>query len=169
MSFSKSGYQTFFHNSGSSVVLTNTVVLPTVLLSTGTASYVSGQVSGTWASNTTYFVQGNLQVPVNMTLDIQPGTEIRFLGNYSMAVNGALNAQGTAASPIRFFSADSTKPWGELNLYAGPNLIRNCLLRHYGSINNWNGTMTVSACSMRNCSIGVQLVGGNVLLENNEI
>ncbi|MFH1861778.1 MAG: right-handed parallel beta-helix repeat-containing protein [bacterium] len=73
-------------------------------------------VSGVWTlSNSPYLITGNVIVPENATLTIEPGVEVIFQGNYQFIVEGRLNAIGTESDSILFTAAgDST--WGGLRL-----------------------------------------------------
>lgn len=62
----------------------------------------AGNVSGVW--NGVRSISGNVTVAAGTTLTIQPGTEVRVLGNFSFVVNGNLQAIGTAVAPILFTS-----------------------------------------------------------------
>jgi parallel beta-helix repeat protein len=81
-------------------------------LQNGTAvggKYVSGQImsSTVWqTSDSPIGVIGPLLVSSNATLTIQPGVDVEFFGNYALQVDGALQALGTALSPITFTSSD---------------------------------------------------------------
>lgn len=55
-----------------------------------------------WTSDKRYIINCNVGVAPGYTLTIQAGTEVRFNGNYTLNVGGALIADGTAAQPIRF-------------------------------------------------------------------
>ncbi len=57
-----------------------------------------------WGNGKTYMVDGNLYVAPGYTLTIQPGTLVRFNGNYVLDVGGALIAEGTEEQPIRFIA-----------------------------------------------------------------
>jgi hypothetical protein len=77
--------------------------------------------SATWPSNDVpYVVQGNLEVRRSNPLDpvpvltIEPGTEVRFAGNWRLRVgfgnDGVLDARGTITEPITFTSNDTIAP-----------------------------------------------------------
>jgi hypothetical protein len=77
----------------------------TILFSTSFAQInVSGDVSGTWNADTV-FVDGNISVPLNQTLTIEPGTIVYFTGEYEFNVYGTLIAEGTETDSI-FFASD---------------------------------------------------------------
>ena len=72
-----------------------------------TPTEVSGIVSGIWAQDDSpIIVTGDVQVPANQTLSIEPGTLIQFENGFRMTVNGQLDAIGTDREPIRFTAAD---------------------------------------------------------------
>jgi regulation of enolase protein 1 (concanavalin A-like superfamily) len=69
----------------------------------GPISEVCGEVSGIWTrALSPYLVTCDVTVPAGQTLEIEPGVEVNFAGRWSFAVNGRLNARGTATDSIRF-------------------------------------------------------------------
>jgi parallel beta-helix repeat protein len=89
---------------GHSVICT---LLPLALLAIATGcmagTVVSGPVSGVWdLAGSPYWVEGDLVVPSDSALTIEPGIEVRFRGPYRLVVNGALYAAGTAQDSIIF-------------------------------------------------------------------
>jgi hypothetical protein len=68
-----------------------------------------GDVSGTWAvAGSPYLIQGNIQIPNNLTLNIEPGVTVEFQGHYSLNVQGRLLAMGTEIDTIVFTVSDTT-------------------------------------------------------------
>ncbi|MBI1922669.1 DUF1565 domain-containing protein [Candidatus Poribacteria bacterium] len=55
---------------------------------------------------------GDVIVPREVTLKIEPGTAVRFDGFYGLVVQGVLNATGTPNNPILFTSHQSTPQIG---------------------------------------------------------
>ena len=52
-----------------------------------------GDISGTWtAADSPYVVGGHITVPYGETLDIEPGVEVRFAGNYVLAIIGVVTS-----------------------------------------------------------------------------
>src|SRR5687767_11639317 len=78
-------------------------------------SIPGGNVSGTWTlSGSPYIVTGNITVPNDSTLTIQPGVTVDFQypSLWSMKVLGRLIAVGTGADSIRFTSTSPSPIWG---------------------------------------------------------
>ncbi|HDR68623.1 MAG TPA: hypothetical protein ENN61_06175 [Bacteroidaceae bacterium] len=72
-----------------------------------------GNVTGTWyKANSPYKITGNITVPINNSLIIEPGVQVNFQDYYSLTVNGLLEAVGTEADSIHFFPADINVRWG---------------------------------------------------------
>ena len=125
---SKTGYLTENYNNGASLLLTNTVVLNSTTLLPGNQIFVSGNVSGNWTNNNVYIVNGNITVPSGSQLTIQPGTTIKFNGNYSLIANGTLSAVGTSANKIVFTSNLNPQTIGDWNRIEPNN--SSCILDH---------------------------------------
>lgn len=68
---------------------------------------VSGIVSGTWDVDTVKVV-GDIEVREAVSLNILPGVNVIFMGEYFFNISGAINASGSASSPIVFSMADTT-------------------------------------------------------------
>jgi len=66
-----------------------------------------------WTSDKTYVVNANVGIAPGVTLTIQPGTGVKFNGNYALNVGGTLVADGTAAQPIVFMPY-STGTWSRI-------------------------------------------------------
>jgi len=67
---------------------------------------VNGTVSGQWNYDTV-IVSGNIELPFNQTLIIQPGCKVLFDGYYRFTVWGKLIALGDSLNPIRFERKDT--------------------------------------------------------------
>jgi PKD repeat protein len=65
-----------------------------------------------------YYVYGDIYVPDNSKLTIEPGVEVLFMGSYSFDVYGSLYAQGTPTDTIVFKANDTTGMY----LYRGMNI-----------------------------------------------
>jgi hypothetical protein len=113
VAFSKQGYQNSYYNNNTSVVLTNTVVLNQVILNPGNIVNVSGSVSGSWLNSNIYIAQSDITVDAGQALYIQPGTHVKFNGNYSFNVNGTLTAEGGVNDMIYFTSNNISQSAGD--------------------------------------------------------
>ncbi|MGP8235731.1 MAG: RHS repeat-associated core domain-containing protein [Limisphaerales bacterium] len=73
-----------------------------------------------WLGATEYLIDGNLIVPTNVTLTIDPGTIVKFsLGvNMTIQAGGALAALGTEAQPITFTSVNDGSVGVDTNVVA---------------------------------------------------
>ena len=89
-------------------------------------------------------VDGILTVPVGVTLEIRPGSVVRFtrndsngdqIGEHEIFVQGTFLALGTTAAPIRFTSA-AARPqagdWGAINMMASEqdNRLEHCVVEY---------------------------------------
>ncbi len=78
---------------------------------------VNGTQSGIWsAGNSPYLVTGEITVPANQTLSIEPGVEIIFQGHFKFKVNGNLQAVGSESSGILFTAVNQTIGWGGIRI-----------------------------------------------------
>jgi hypothetical protein len=83
------------------------IILSASLLVTGIcrATDIFGNVSGVWnASNNPYNVTGNVTVPPESTLVIQPGCQVIFQGHYIFKVDSAAILQAVGNMPILLYS-----------------------------------------------------------------
>jgi predicted outer membrane repeat protein len=76
----------------------------------GAQTYISpGLVNGTWGINESpFYIQGDITVPDDSTLIIEPGVSVIFDGYYALNVQGRLLAIGNESSPITFNINDTT-------------------------------------------------------------
>jgi hypothetical protein len=103
---------------------------------------VSGTLpAGTTAWNGVIHVTGDVTIPTGATLNIAAGTHVLFDGDATagssagtrLIVNGALNAQGTFASPVAISAFNATDRWGQISFSnAQPSTLSYTLLNHAG-------------------------------------
>ncbi len=75
-------------------------------------SVPGGNVSGTWTlAGSPYLISGNILLPNDSTLTIQPGVTVNFQGTYKLYVQGRLLAIGTVADTVTFTASDTTNGW----------------------------------------------------------
>lgn len=83
----------------------------------GGGTEVSGEVFGRWEiTGSPYRVQGDLVVPQDSTLIIDPGVLVLFEGHHQFRImeNGCLEAIGTIDEPIQLFALQADSGWGGL-------------------------------------------------------
>lgn len=86
------------------IVLTFFCII-SLVLTPASATEVSGIQTGRWGiENSPYIVSGNIEVPENSALIIEPGVVVKFSGYYSIQVRGTLQAVGTVGKRIVFTS-----------------------------------------------------------------
>jgi parallel beta-helix repeat protein len=69
----------------------------------------AGDVSGTWSTaGSPYHILGDIAIPNDSTLTIEPGVVVDFQGHYQLSVNGRLLALGTETDTITFTIHDTT-------------------------------------------------------------
>lgn len=130
----------------------------------------------TWIfENGTYIINGNVYVYPNVTLTIEPGTEVIFNGHYTLTVYGNLIAVGKESNKITFLGKEA--PVEMLNV--GIILVKSCGHSHieyciiYGgafeiclqSSNNIIANNTISNATWDN----IQINSHNNTIENNII
>jgi hypothetical protein len=72
----------------------------------------SGDVSGIWTlERSPYRINGEITVPNDSTLTIEPGVEVDFAGHYKFNIQGRLLAIGTPQDSIHFTAADPQTGW----------------------------------------------------------
>ncbi|MBT8387335.1 MAG: hypothetical protein KJO12_07970, partial [Ignavibacteria bacterium] len=81
-----------------------------------------GDVYGTWGINgSPYNIQGDITIPNDSTLSIEPGVLVEFQGHYALNVQGRLLAIGTDANNILFTVNDTTGFYNPNNTLGGWN------------------------------------------------
>ena len=76
----------------------------TINTETGVVNKSGTLTTDTWTNDKTYLITNNVSIPTGNTLTIQPGTVIKFNGNYTLSVRGTLIADGSSDQPIQFKS-----------------------------------------------------------------
>jgi hypothetical protein len=98
---------------------------------TGGTEVREGDVSGTWSqAESPYFVSGDIAVPENGELVIEPGVEVIFVGQYGMTIgrNARLVAEGNENSPIEFTAWNKDVGWAGLRFLdsGGDDILSHC-------------------------------------------
>ena len=69
----------------------------------------AGDVSGTWTkAQSPYNINGDIRIPDNMVLTIEPGVRVIFQGHYRFIIEGTILATGTSNEVIIFTVANRT-------------------------------------------------------------
>ncbi len=122
--------------------LTTLFVLIFTFFSSIAQTNVSGDISGTWSSlNSPYLINGDVTIQNASILTIEPGTEIRFTGQYKFTVNGTLIANGTVNDSIIFTRHEITeesrgKGIKFLNSFADTSELSYCIVE-YGNASGY--------------------------------
>ncbi|MGD9346500.1 MAG: right-handed parallel beta-helix repeat-containing protein [Candidatus Aminicenantes bacterium] len=151
---------------------------------------VSGNLAGdtTWNSaGSPYYVTDYVQVPIGVTLTIEPGTVVRFRKakegtNYAeINVFGALNCQNaTFTSSCDFETYDDSQAewnkydWDAIYIFGdGECTMDSCLIEYarFGLLVDCTGNVTVSGSTIRRCYEGIEFESatGIYLISDNEL
>jgi hypothetical protein len=149
---------------------------------------VSGPIitDTTWSlEHSPYIVTGDVTVYPDVTLEVEPGVEVRFDGNYALNVQGTLKAKGTEAQPIRFTSnqgSPSPGDWGMIDFRSESrfSLLEHVVVEYGGSASRagWgcvSGALCVHTSSFtqdestvqHNATRGLVLVQSDAVISNN--
>lgn len=119
--------------------------------------------STTWDYDTIE-INGNVEIPDNITLTIEKNTRIIMNGNYHWLVNGCIKANGDEGDTIVFSINDNTNFWDTSTLeggWGGINLIE---------ISNNNDTSIFKYCKFEYgkalCKSNTDSIGGTIYIEN---
>jgi hypothetical protein len=88
----------------------------------------SGELSAsaTWYTGNEYIVEGTLTVPAGVTLTIQQGTNVKFMQNAELNVDGVLNADAAGGAPISFAPYTSGLLWNGISFgTSSGSIVRN--------------------------------------------
>jgi hypothetical protein len=130
-----------------------------------------GPVSGTWdAAGSPYQVYGEINVPENQLLTIEPGVRIQFQGHYRFFVRGTLMALGTAQDSIYFTVENDTIQWCGME-FQNPvskvprSLLTYCVIEHSFAYSGLNWPYT----SNYDYGGGIMADHGNLTIRNSAI
>jgi hypothetical protein len=113
---------------------TNGAFVTTMTHAFAVAAGLSGTLSTNttlYASNSPYTVSGNLVVPTNITLAIEPGVTLQVRKNCGITVNGSLLADGATNQPITFTRYPGDLNWERIMFVeAADSRFRNCIFQY---------------------------------------
>jgi len=131
-------------------ILFNTITLFCINNCLLAGTKVTGSQSGVWTkAKSPYYVNGNIVVNTGTALIIEPGVIIKFNGNFSIDVHGALIAKCPASNRIDFTSINDNEfgdqervstivpmasDWQYIKFYNDSNdgrcVLENCVIRY---------------------------------------
>ena len=145
------------------------LILFVLTLWTLTALEVSGAQSGTWTpDNNPYQIVGDITVPANSVLTIQPGVIVQAMGNFQINTEGSIQAVGTETDSIFFMNAQTppTATWKGLRLDSQATLsnFKYCYVEYAtDGISAVDAPVEISYCRFNRNKCGLKLYGiGNL-------
>lgn len=135
-----------------------------------------------WEGN--ILVDGILTIPPGVTLEIRPGTTVRFthsdphgvgIGEHEIFVQGRLKAVGTAEAPILFTSAESQGwpgAWGAINMMVSEegNRLEHCIIEYaYRGFHAHFSRMEIRNATFRNNVRGMQFQESDVVISRSRV
>ncbi len=129
----------------------------TMLLPSAIATYVEGEIQQdtVWTlTDSPFIVINDVIIKSGYTLTVEPGVEVRFGGNFSLIVEGTLNAAGTQEDMIKFTSNRDQPQLGDWSTIWFVNKLQ---------------TSAVAYCVVQYAENGITIENGNVQISNCEI
>ncbi len=133
------GYPMFITGASSVITMTGNIFTGNlnnrVLLDTNAMTANSQVTLYRQASLEGYEVKTNYQIPVGVTLTVEPGVTLMGRWGGGIQVSGHLNAAGTASQPITFTSAVNTGPaqWEGVYFNGGTGWLDHVIARYGGT------------------------------------
>jgi photosystem II stability/assembly factor-like uncharacterized protein len=160
--------------------------------SQGVYKYVDNYISGPISQNTIlsgdWIVTGDLTVPGNITLTLQPGTELYSVPNFDrcesgidnsrceIVIHGTLNPVGTETHPIKFTSlaaSPQSKDWYGIRMLNSSQAsidYAHILYGYCGLMASFaQNTNIANSLIQNNYTYGLRLSGSNISINNNTI
>ncbi|QTA93564.1 Helix domain-containing protein [Desulfonema magnum] len=136
-----------------------------------------GSLSGdtTWTkSGSPYRLTGDVTVPKDLTLTIQPGVVVNMDAYVDLNINGGFIAEGTTDAPITFQWSTEGEHWGGIEFGSSSlpgNTLSHCRLigGGYGVISIENSISEIRNNLIEQSSCGIYIGSGSPLIENNLI
>lgn len=129
-----------------------------------TVDITTTSVFGTWGPNRVYRIFNTILIPDNLSLHIAEGTEILFMGDYRLDVDGSLIALGDSASFVRFSSGlPNAQPESWFGLSYWNSIIADTVILKYAIIEHSLGGLSIQINSSETKSITI----ANCIFRNN--
>lgn len=144
-------------------------------------NYVAGNACGgsltpRWQSGDTWIMYANVTVPLGCILTIEPGAIVKGDQAARLYINGQLQANGTAASPISFDANVTGEIWGGVQFnktsrvsYLQQATLRNADAAVRGVQNPIFAGPTIQFNTIDRCAIGILLQGSNAVVWGNRV
>ncbi len=135
----------------------------------------------TWTPEKTYIVKGTLEIPQNVTLNIQPGTTVKFGRNALLTVRGILKVGTPLAqeevTQLVHLTSENIKPapadWNGIlfdHTHDLESFIRGAIIEYATTALDIKTTSpTVAACTLRLNEIAIALDGSDAQIQHNDI
>lgn len=115
-----------------------------------------GNVSGLWtAVGSPYLIEGDITIPTDELLIIEPGVEVYFQGQYSWTVTGWLEATGTPTDSILMTAQDTSLRWLGFIFWDAPDssYLEYCIIEYAtgdcGGVCCSGSNPVISHCTLR--------------------
>jgi parallel beta-helix repeat protein len=148
----------------------------------------NSSVSGTWTlSNSPYIIEGRAIIPEGLSLNIEPGVEVRLkssaapltswfdysAGNVGVIrVQGEIRALGTVSNPIIFTRDNSTGNWGTIlvdETASTNSIFSNCIIEYAKESRNVSGISSVVSFDAGVSVYKTKITIDNTIFRNNNI
>ena len=136
------------------------------------ATDIEGEYTGSqhWTtSGSPYQIIANASFTSGSNLEIDPGVEIEFTGDFTLSIGGILDAEGTATDSITFSSSSSTRQ-GTLSLAVTSTTLFSslsyCSFEKMSVGIDLNNDFEPTHCSFDDCGTGVNLDNGGTISES---
>ena len=135
----------------------------------------------TWTPEKTYTVKGTLEIPQNVTLNIQPGTVVKFGRNALLTVRGVLKIGTPLAqeqvTELVHLTSDNIKPasgdWNGIlfdHTHDLESFVRGAVIEYAATALDIKTTSpTVVECTLRLNKIAIALDGSDAQIQRNDI
>ena len=135
----------------------------------------------TWTPEKTYIVKGTLEIPQNVTLNIQPGTTVKFGRNALLTVRGILKVGTPLAeeevTQLVHLTSENIKPapadWNGIffdHTHDLESFIRGAVIEYATTALDIKTTSpTVAACTLRLNEVAIALDGSDAQIQHNDI
>ncbi|MYK18875.1 hypothetical protein F4055_12050 [Candidatus Poribacteria bacterium] len=135
----------------------------------------------TWTPEKTYTVKGTLEIPQDVTLNIQPGTTVKFGRNALLTVRGILKIGTPLAqeqvTELVYLTSENIKPapadWNGIlfdHTHDLESFIRGAVIEYATTALDIKTTSpTVAACTLRLNTTAIALDGSDAQIQHNDI